>query len=201
MAVAVAASPAVPVSAPMFAQVLMLACGLVTCEPAVAFAAPSAQRRPDCAEWCAMDSTRATTVRRARTATRDGAWNEAAELWRDALLVDGRRGADWLALGDVLVHADRHREAAAAYQRAIQVDARLTERGTRSVARAYAQMGDDRQAVRWLEQALRLGARPAELWSDESFRRYRDAPRLQSELRRQVGRSDSSHPERVAAST
>jgi hypothetical protein len=42
--------------------------------------------------------------------------------------------------------------------------------------------------VRWLEQAIRLGERPTELWRDESFRRYRDTPRLRGDLRRQVGR-------------
>ena len=180
-----AASPAVSVSAPMLAQVMVLVCGLAIGEPAAPAGASSALRS---VESCAMDSLRSTTVRHARNAARDGAWNAAADLWRDALLLDDRRGADWLALGDVLLQAERHREAVAAYQRAIQLDARLTERGTRSVARAYARMGDDRQAVRWLEQALRLGARPSELWSEESFRRYRDMPRLQSELRRQASR-------------
>ena len=122
-------------------------------------------------------------------------------MWRDALLLDDRSGTDWLELGDVLLEAERHREAAASYLRAIQVDARLTMRATRGVARAYARMGNDRQAVRWLEQAIRLGERPAELWRDESFRRYRDTPRLQGDLRRQVRRGGAESPERVAAST
>ena len=146
----------------MLAQVIVLAWGLAMRGPATPAGAPSAESCADRIAPCAPDSIRAAAVRQARTATRDGAWNDAAELWQDALILDGRRGADWLALGDVLVRADRYREAAAAYQRAIQVDARLTEAGTRGVARAYARMGDDRQAVRWLEQALRLGARPAE---------------------------------------
>jgi len=185
----------------MLAQVLVLAWGLAMRGPATPAGAPSAEGCADRIAPCAPDSIRAAAVRQARTATRDGAWNDAAELWQDALILDGRRGADWLALGDVLVRADRYREAAAAYQRAIQVDARLTEAGTRGVARAYARMGDDRQAVRWLEQALRLGARPAELWSDESFRPYRDAPRLQSELRRQVNRRGGDVTRDEGAST
>src|SRR6185295_6830070 len=101
--------------------------------------------------------------------------------------IDERVGADWLALADVLSSAERHREAAAAYQRAIQLDARLRERGTRGVARAFARMGDDRQAVRWLEQAIQLGARPGELLGDESFKRYREEPRLRGTLRRPAG--------------
>ena len=188
MAVAVAAPAAVSVSAPMFAQVMILACGLATSGPAAPAGAPSARPVNGGVESCATDSIHAATVRRARRAARDGAWNEAAELWRDAVLLDDRSGADWIALGDVLVNAERHREAAAAYQRAIQADARLSERGTRGVARAYARMGDDRQAVRWLEQALRLGARAAELLDDESFRRYRDDSRLRGVLQRQVNR-------------
>jgi hypothetical protein len=55
--------------------------------------------------------------------------------------------------------------------------------------------------VRWLEQALRVGARPAELWSEEGFRRYRDAPRLQSELRRQVSRRGGDVTRGQGAST
>ena len=191
MAVAVAASPAVPVSAPMLAQMLVLACGLAMRETAAPAGSIGFARCPDCADCTdsrAADSLHAVTVRRARSAARNGDWNEAAEQWREALLIDARAGADWLAMGDVLLNAERHREAAAAYQRAIQVDARRRERATRSGARAYARMGDDRQAVRWLEQAIQLGVRPAELLGDESFKRYREEPRLRGALRRQVDR-------------
>jgi tetratricopeptide (TPR) repeat protein len=185
----------------MLAQLLLLACGLAMREPAAPAGAPIARPHSDGAPSCATDSVRAATVRRARNATRGGAWNDAAELWRDALLLDERSGADWLALGDVLLNAARHREAAAAYQRAIQVDGRLTERGTRGVARAYARMGDDRQAVRWLEQAIQLGARPGELLGDESFSRYRDEPRLRGALRRQVDRRGGDAARGDGAST
>jgi len=204
MAMAVAASPAVPVSAPMFAQVLVLACGLAMREPAAPGASIGAARCPDCTDCVASratDSVRAATVQRARRAARDGDWNEAADLWREALLLDDRAGTHWLAMADVLLNAERHREAAAAYQRAIQLDARLRERATRGVARAYARMGDDRQAVRWLEQAIQLSARPGELLGDESFRRYREDPRLRGALRRQVGGPGEDVARGVGAST
>jgi tetratricopeptide (TPR) repeat protein len=197
MAVAVAASPAVPVSALLFAQALVLASGLALREPATPERAPSARTCSD----CTTDSIHTVIVARARNAARDGAWNEAAELWRDALLIDDRRGAHWLAMGDVLVSAERYREAAAAYERAIQVDARLTQRATRGVARAYARAGDDRQAVRWLEQSIAMGVRPEELLRDETFRRYRDEPRLRGALRRQVDRRGAAVARGVGAST
>ena len=185
----------------MFAQAIVVACGLALCEPATPAGAPSVRPCCESAASFAMDSARAVTVRQARNATRDGAWNDAADLWREALLVDGRTGTDWLEMGDVLLEAERYREAAASYERAIQVDTRLTLRATRGVARAYARMGNDRQAVRWLEQAIRLGARPAELWRDESFRRYRDTPRLRGDLRRQVGRGGATDRDWGGAST
>ena len=72
---------------------------------------------------------------------------------------------------------------------------------TRGVARAYARMGDDRQAVRWLEQAIQLGVRPAELLGDESFKRYREEPRLRGALRRQVGGHGEDVPRTGGAST
>jgi tetratricopeptide (TPR) repeat protein len=196
-----AAPSAIPVSAPMFAQVIVVACGLALCEPAAPAGASSERACSGCATPLATDSIRAATVRRARNATRDGAWNAAADMWRDALLLDDRTGTDWLELGDVLLEAERHREAAASFLRAIQVDARLTMRATLRVARAYARMGNDRQAVRWLEQAIRLGERPADLWRDESFRRYRDTPRLKGDLRRQVGRGGVDRPDRVGGAT
>jgi hypothetical protein len=47
-------------------------------------------------------------------------------------------------------------------------------------------MGNDKQAVRWLEQSLRVGVRPEELWSDALFERYRHEPRLRVLLEHQV---------------
>jgi tetratricopeptide (TPR) repeat protein len=188
----------------MFAQALVLACGLAMREPAAPAWSIGVARCADCSDSvdsCATDSIHAATVRRARSAARAGAWNEAADLWREALLLDDRAGAHWLAMGDVLLNAERHREAAAAYQRAIQLDARLRERGTRGVARAYARMGDDRQAVRWLEQAIQLGVRPAELLGEKGFKRYRDEPRLRGALRRQVDRHGGDDARRESAST
>ena len=184
----------------MLTQVLALACGLACGEPA----APAAGSVTVSAACCVDTRTaevHAATVMRARSAARLGEWNEAADLWRDALLIDDRVATHWLAMGDVLLTAERHREAVAAYQRAIQLDARLTDRGTRAVARAYSRMGNDRQAVRWLEQALRLGVRPDDLWRDESFRRYRDEPRLRGAVRRNVDRRGGVEPDERRAST
>ena len=177
------------------ARTLMLACAL----PASAVAMRPVRLCPECAAThtvdatSALDTAYANTVRRARLASRRGAWNDAADLWRDALLTDGRVAEHWLALGYALSGAARHREAVAAYQRAMQLDARLTREGTTSVARAYARLGDDRQAVRWLELALQAGVSPDAVWSEDTFGAYRNDPRLRVPARVQVrGRGTKS---------
>jgi tetratricopeptide (TPR) repeat protein len=125
----------------------------------------------------AEDSAHDAIVRRARAAAARGAWNEAASLWRDALLMDERAAAHWLAYGDVLSRAERHREAVAAYQRAMQLDAGLARDGSWNVAKAYARQGDERQAVRWLEQALRAGVPVARIRDDAELERLWGASR------------------------
>jgi len=185
---AVAAPEALPVRALVVARTLMLACAL----PSSAVAMRPIRHCPPCGDTRAValtqaiDTAYANTVQRARLAAQRGEWNDAADLWRDALLADDRVAAHWLALGDALSCAARHREAVAAYQRAIQLDARLAREGTTSVARAYARMGDDRQAVRWLELALRAGVSPDEVWSEDTFGVYRNDPRLRVPERVQV---------------
>ncbi|HEX7980013.1 MAG TPA: tetratricopeptide repeat protein [Gemmatimonadaceae bacterium] len=170
------------------ARTLMLACAL----PSSAVAMRAVPPCPTCGEAReieaapAIDTAYAKMVQRARRASQRGEWNEAADLWRDALLVDGRSAEHWLAWGDALSGAARHREAVAAYQRAIQLDARLTRQGTTSVARAFARMRDDRQAVRWLELALQAGVSPESVWSDDTFGAYRNDPRLSVPERVQV---------------
>jgi tetratricopeptide (TPR) repeat protein len=131
----------------------------------------------------ATDSQYAATVRRAREAGQRGEWSSAAELWRDALLLDGSVAAHWVTMGDALARAGRHREAVAAYERAMQLDARLAREGSWNVALSYARMGNHRQAVRWLEQALRAGVTVARMRGEGAFEPYRDDPRLRAATR------------------
>jgi tetratricopeptide (TPR) repeat protein len=188
MAVAMAAAEALPVRTLLVAHAMIIACAL----PSTARAASASRPCSPCDAVRDVDTPRGTDsahanlVRRARLASRHGEWNEAAELWRDALLDDERVAEHWLMLGDALSGAERHREAVAAYQRAIQLDGRLTRDGTRSVARAYARLGDDRQAVRWIQLAFRAGVTPEQVWSEDAFESYRNDPRLQVQERLQV---------------
>ncbi|MDB4883970.1 MAG: hypothetical protein JWL95_2736, partial [Gemmatimonadetes bacterium] len=144
-----------------------------------ASAARGARACPIGVATCDRDSTHAEVVRRARGALDQGAWNEAAELWRSALLIDDRSTAHWTALANALTRAGRHREAVAAYQRVIQLDASAKADGMWNIARAYALLGNDKQASRWVELALREGLAGHERdWSDSLFDRYRDDVRV-----------------------
>jgi tetratricopeptide (TPR) repeat protein len=171
----------------MSVQMIARAIALVCVSSGVAFAAPAARTEcPGCVASPAMDSTHELVVRRARVALREGEWMRAADLWRNALLMNERVADHWMAMGDALSGGGRYREAVAAYQRSIQLDPRVTRESTRRVARAFALMGNDKQAVRWLEQSLRAGVRPAELWADEAFVRYRGEARLRTMLEQKV---------------
>lgn len=101
------------------------------------------------------DTSYSMLVRRARLAFEQRAWNDAAELWRSALLVDGSVGEHWAAMADAMYRAERYGEAVAAYQRAIQLGALPARAGALDVARAYAQLGNAKQAARWAELARR----------------------------------------------
>jgi len=156
---------------------------LLAVRPAHASAIVPASDYPCAVETAAVDSLYVATVRRARAAAQRGEWRSAAELWRDALLLDGSVAAHWVTMGDALARVERHREAVAAYERAMQLDAGLAREGAWNVPLSYARMGDHRQTVRWLEQALRAGVPEARMRREAAFEPYRDDPRLRSATR------------------
>lgn len=73
-----------------------------------------------------------------------------------ALAVPPTTAEQWSALGKAFHDAGRYRDAAAAYQRVMQLDKRASADAARNVARAYAELGNTKQAARWLEHARQL---------------------------------------------
>ena len=63
----------------------------------------------------------------------------------------------WWRLGDALFNARRHREAIAAFERALQLGASEQADGAWRIARSYARSGNRKQALRWLDRAVELG--------------------------------------------
>jgi hypothetical protein len=105
----------------------------------------------------AGSGTADAVAREARVALDARRWERAAELYRSALLLDGRDPARWDELARALFESGRHRAAIAAYQRAIQLDGERTRDAAWKIARIYARMGNAKQAARWTELAMRAG--------------------------------------------
>jgi tetratricopeptide (TPR) repeat protein len=92
--------------------------------------------------------------------------------------------SDWHAHGRALVAANRHREAIAAFQRAIQLQKGRSEESAWLIARSYAQLGNRKQAFRWVEHAIELGFSDRDsIRKAPEFAKFRDDPRLDQLLR------------------
>jgi tetratricopeptide (TPR) repeat protein len=122
------------------------------------------------------------TLARADRAFAAQRWREAADLYQGALAVDDAAPRRWRALGHALFNANRHREAIAAYERALQLGVEDPATGAWQIARAYALDGNRKQALRWLGHAVASGFNDREaIRREPAFDRYRDDPRF-SEL-------------------
>jgi tetratricopeptide (TPR) repeat protein len=124
------------------------------------------------------DTSATTAVARADRAYAAQRWNEAAELYQWAAAED--MAADrWWSMAQALFNARRHREAIAAFERALQLGAGEPAYGAWQIARAYAHRGNRKQALRWLARAADLGfdARDA-IRQEPQFEQYRDDPRF-----------------------
>lgn len=125
------------------------------------------------------DSTSAAALARADRAFAAKQWREAADLYQTALDVDAGGPQHWWALGNALFNERRHREAIAAYERAIQLGAGDPATGAWQIARAYALQANRKQALRWLAHAVELGFDAREATRREpAFEAYRDDPRF-----------------------
>ncbi|MEO8337515.1 MAG: hypothetical protein ABI664_21245 [bacterium] len=81
----------------------------------------------------------------------------------------------WIARGHELYASSRYRESIAAFERALQLRADMGADGAWQVARAYAQLGNRKQAFRWLSHAREFGFRSEQAIRDErAFDKYRN---------------------------
>ena len=104
--------------------------------------------------------------------------SRTAEFWEDSLLGGTDSVAShWSAYGEALYRDGRHRESIAAFQRAMQLGVHQPGDAALSVARAYARLGNRKQALRWVERALDLGGISRDSIRDErEFEPYHDDP-------------------------
>ena len=87
----------------------------------------------------------------------------------------------WSARGLALYDSCRYRESIAAFERAMQLRARATDDGAWHIARAYAQLGNKKQALRWLAHARQLGFRnEVAIRREPAFEKYHGDPAFMS---------------------
>lgn len=85
----------------------------------------------------------------------------------------------WIARGHELYAASRYRESIAAFERGLQLRVDAGADGAWNVARAYAQLGNRKQALRWLTHARQMGFRNEQAIRNEpAFDRFRDDARF-----------------------
>jgi tetratricopeptide (TPR) repeat protein len=126
-----------------------------------------------------VDSSYDAMLDRAERAYAAGRWSEAAKLYQWTLETDARIPGHWWELGHALFNARRHREAIAAYERALQLGVGEPAAGSWQIARAYAHRGNRKQALRWLARAVDLGFDGKEAIRQEPlFEQYRGDPRF-----------------------
>lgn len=83
--------------------------------------------------------------------------------------------AQWNALAKAFYDARRYREAVASFERVMQLDKAGAPDAAWNVARAYARLGNKKQAIRWLGHARQLGfTNEAAIRREPAFDRYRD---------------------------
>jgi tetratricopeptide (TPR) repeat protein len=91
-------------------------------------------------------------------------------------LPDPRAGAaeQWTSLGRALYDSSRYRESIASFERALQLRAGRPDEQAWNIARAYAHLGNRKQALRWLSHALEMGfSRRDAIDGEAAFDRYR----------------------------
>lgn len=104
---------------------------------------------------------------------------EEIARWRERMLSGCGAPAEWDEYALALYEAGHYRESIGAFQRAIQLGVAAPDSASWHVARAYAQLGDGRQAFRWMARAVELGFRDRRaMREDPAFEPYRGDARF-----------------------
>ena len=99
----------------------------------------------------------------------------------DASAATAETPQEWYALGRAFYESNRYHESIAAYERSLQLRADAHPDGAWHIARGYAQLGNRKQALRWLGHARQLGFRDDKAMRDEpAFRKYHDDPNFRA---------------------
>ena len=125
-----------------------------------------------------------------------GAQTPRTELWQTSApgVADAER---WAQEGKSRYEAGEYKEAAASFERALQLRVGRPHDAALNVARAYARLDNRKQALRWIAHALDLGLPDAErLYDEPAFARYRGDEKFLSLASRKGRREGPASAER-----
>ena len=108
-------------------------------------------------------------------------WAEAASAYEAMTKAEPTNGRAWYRLGMSLLSLNRHEQAAAAFQKAVEIGKRAE--AMYGLASAYAMLGNKEKAFEWLNQGLNAKLpQPMRIKSDPHLVSLRDDPRFQEAL-------------------
>lgn len=87
-------------------------------------------------------------------------WKEAAELWEQVVQRNPVRGSFWQQLAMARYHAKAYRQAIPAFEKTLELGLLgFPADSAYSIARCHAQLGENAEALKWLEKAFDMGYR------------------------------------------
>ena len=136
---------------------------------AIAFVAPHALRaQVEALTRANVVNVESGMIERDRTLVLEPARRtaNAMQRWEEAIATNVTSPDQWSFIGRALYDTQHYRESVAAFERAVQLRPDSSSDAAWNIARAYAQLGNRKQAERWLEHAAQLGSRSARELAD-----------------------------------
>jgi tetratricopeptide (TPR) repeat protein len=98
--------------------------------------------------------------RQATEKTGNREWKDAAELWEQVVQMNPVRGSFWQQLATARYNAKEYRKAIPAFEKTLELGLLgFPADSAYGIARCYAQLGENAEALQWLEKAFDMGYR------------------------------------------
>jgi tetratricopeptide (TPR) repeat protein len=126
----------------------------------------------------------ANVVNVVRSADQQTGVSSAIERWENAVATHTAVPDEWDSIGRALYDVHRYRESIAAFERGLELRVGGSSESAWYIARGYAQLGNRKQALRWLTHARQLGFRDeVAIGKEPAFEKYRADTRFRELVR------------------
>jgi tetratricopeptide (TPR) repeat protein len=118
------------------------------------------------------------TLAQAEAKTTAKEWNDAAVLWGKIVQINPVEGRYWNQLASAYYNAKDYRKSIPAYEKQIELGYGIPANAAYNIACDYALLGENEQALKWLEKAFEMGfADLKNAQTDTDLESLRDDPR------------------------